>query len=56
MTLTEEELKERKKEYNRRYRQSEKGKEAQKKANKKYQQTDNYKKYKHEYYMRTLKK
>lgn len=54
MTLSDEESKERKKEYNRRYRESQKGKETQKKAVKKYQQTDKYKQYKHEYYIRTV--
>jgi hypothetical protein len=52
MQLSEEELKQRKREYNKRYRESEKGKNSQKKANDKYQKTEAYKKYKHEYYLK----
>lgn len=51
MSLSEDELRNRKKEYNKKYRESQKGKEAQKRANKKYQQTQKYKEYKHKYYL-----
>lgn len=49
---TDEELRLRSIESNKRYRQTKKGKEKQKEAVKKYQQTENFKNYKREYYKR----
>lgn len=49
---TEEELKERRRLYNKKYRESEKGKEKYKTANLKYQKSDTYKNYKKEYYQK----
>lgn len=46
MPMTEEEKRERRKEYNRRYRSSEHGKEKTKEHNLKYQQGNTYRQYK----------
>jgi hypothetical protein len=55
MNLSEEERRQKRSEYNRKYKNSDKGKEAQRKANKKYQQTDNFKNYKRNYYLNFVK-
>lgn len=55
MNITEEEKRQRRSEYNKKYKNSDKGREAQKKANKKYQQTESFKEYKRNYYLNNIK-
>lgn len=52
---SDKQKKEKRREYNRKYRESKKGKESQKRATQKYQKTDKFKEYKRKYYIDCIK-